>query len=90
MRLPVSGVSVTVAEVPSLTVNKLLFPRTAVPSYVTVPLPVALIVNEYVVGGITSNSTSKVVLAVILLITYWLFDTFAVTSVLFSFTDLMR
>ena len=40
---PLSGENVMVAFVPSTTVNVLVFPFTAVPSYVAEPLPVALI-----------------------------------------------
>ena len=43
--LPSSGVNVIVADIPSLTVNALVFPLTDVPLYVTDPLPVAFINN---------------------------------------------
>ena len=42
---PASGVNVTVADVPSLTVNDCVFPLIAVLLYVALPLPDAVIDN---------------------------------------------
>ena len=80
----------TVALVPSLTVNDWVLLRIDVLLYDALPFPDAVILREYVVGGIASNVTAKVVFAVILLIVYLLFDTLDVTSVLFNFTLLIR
>ena len=73
--------------VPSLTVKVEALPLIVVPSYDAEPLPVVVIERVYVTG-MASNSTLTVVLALILLIVYWLFET--VTVELFTFTLFIR
>ena len=61
-----------------------------IPSYITTPLPLDVIVKVYVVRGIASKVTSTVVLADTLLIISSPLDICPVTSIPFTLTKPIR